>query len=382
MPPIAPPDNPDLYFDTPDMQGRWIPRQTFSGPLTGQGDAAPAAPAAVAPSTQLPAAPTAFSLPVDPATAKFDQDLAKSFQDDWDRAQQRFASGVKAGYTEQDASSMFLDPVKQRWTLAAANLAKERSDLTGDSIGQENRSAITKLLDEGQQAEDRFHAGITAGYTPQDSAAMNLAPFQQKWTAHASLPAPTKPHRLTQAEEDRFYANNTAMQHEAEALRSEIKANPTSIEPYNNHPVLLEHRPWRGMFYPGYEKAVSASTRALKAPDVAALGTKRNRLQELLDNSDKLPDTTKRAYSRDINRIDAILASGMASPDDLVKAGVAAPAAEAGDDEGEPTDDETDGSDSEEPAMQMPMATPPRAIFQPPAAAAPIKIGRFTVTPH
>jgi hypothetical protein len=378
MPAIAPPDNPALYFPEPDMQGRWIPRQTFNGPLPWQGDAAPAAAAPVMP--QQDTAPTAAYSPLDPETVKFDQGLAKSFQEDWDRAQQRFTAGVKAGYTEQDASQMYLDPVKQRWTLAAANLAKERSDLTGDPIGQENRGAITKLLDEGQHAEELFHAGIKAGYTPEDSAAMHLSPFQQKWTAHAALPTPAKPHRITQAEEDRYYANNKAMQDEAAALRTELKADPTSIEPYNRHPVLLEHRPWRGMFYPGYEKAVSATTRALKVPDIASLGTKRKTVQTLLENADSEPPATKQAYKREISRIDEILASGVASPEELSQVGVAPTESDI---EDQPqTGEDAAAGDTEQPAIQMPLATNvPQRTFQPPASA-PIKIGRFTVTPH
>ncbi len=44
-------------------------------------------------------------------------DEASQYQAEWQAAQQRYIAGVNAGYSDADASQMYLDPVKQKWDI-------------------------------------------------------------------------------------------------------------------------------------------------------------------------------------------------------------------------------------------------------------------------
>lgn len=98
-------------------------------------------------------------------------DEVSQYMADWQTAQDHYRAGVNAGYSEQDAAQMYLDPVKDKW-----NILKTVPPALQPKASQE--------LDAAHQS---FLNGMQAGYKQDDSENIYLKPEQMKWSAVADL---------------------------------------------------------------------------------------------------------------------------------------------------------------------------------------------------
>lgn len=161
-----------------------------------------------------------------------------------------------------------------------------------------------QYLNEWQQAQDRYRAGVNAGYSDQDAQQMYLAPVQAKWdilkavppalkakaatdldTAHisflkgiqagyqpgqaadlylkpvlqewqgaASLPQRQLPKTVEQKAE--WYAQNPAMQQEEMDAQDQISSGMPVRQALEGHPMLLKAPGFAQIYRPMYESAV------------------------------------------------------------------------------------------------------------------------------
>lgn len=181
----------------------------------------------------------------------------------------------------------------------------------------------TQYLNEWQQAQDRYRAGVNAGYSDEDAQQMYLAPVQAKWdilkavppalkakaatdldTAHisflkgiqagyqpgqaadlylkpvlqewqgaASLPQRQLPKTTEQKAE--WYAQNPAMQQEEMEAQDQISSGMPVRQALEGHPMLLKAPGFAQLYRPMYESAVrrdeSAQSRAAQEDTPQAL---------------------------------------------------------------------------------------------------------------
>jgi len=162
----------------------------------------------------------------------------------------------------------------------------------------------TQYLNEWQQAQDRYRAGVNAGYSDADAQQLYLAPVQAKWdvlksvppalktkaatdldTAHinflkgvqagyqpgqaadlylkpalaewqgaANLPQRQLPKTLEQRTE--WYAQNPAMQQEESEAQQQIAEGVPIKDAIEGHPMLLKAPGFSQVWRPMYESAV------------------------------------------------------------------------------------------------------------------------------
>lgn len=99
------------------------------------------------------------------------------YQNELDQAQQRYQAGINAGYSDDDADQMYLEPVRQKW-----NVLK--------SVPDSMKQIASRQLDDAHIA---FLQGIQAGYKPQDAAKLYLTPKLEKWQGAASFAKESDP---------------------------------------------------------------------------------------------------------------------------------------------------------------------------------------------
>lgn len=101
-------------------------------------------------------------------------DQSAQFLAEWNQAQQRYQAGVAAGYTPDDASKLYLEPVENKYDI----LKKVPTSLQPQAAAE-----LTA-------AQTSYVKGVQAGYTPGDAEKLYLNPAEQKWVASASVKTP------------------------------------------------------------------------------------------------------------------------------------------------------------------------------------------------
>lgn len=104
-------------------------------------------------------------------------DPVKQFNFEWDAAQKRYQAGVNSGYSQSDADSMFLAPVRNKFEILK-------------SVPTPLKAQAAKELDAARLS---YLKGINSGYQAPDAENLFLKPAEQKWTAAAEVAVPPDP---------------------------------------------------------------------------------------------------------------------------------------------------------------------------------------------
>jgi hypothetical protein len=177
----------------------------------------------------------------DPATRSFADntpaaaapDESHRYAAEWDAAQQRYRAGINAGYSEDDASALYLDPVKNKYQVLK-------------DVPDQMKPAAAKELDE---ANVSYVQGVNSGYKPEDAQKIFLKPAQEKWVAAADTIPKMK--QATEAATKLFFEKSPAMKKEEQDALDQLESGQPVAQVKFGHPMLLTA--------PGYGPRWSAS---------------------------------------------------------------------------------------------------------------------------
>lgn len=133
-------------------------------------------------------------------------------------------------------------------------------------------SARAKASEELDKAHIDFLQGIQSGYKPQDAANLYLIPKLEEWKGAANVPTEKLP--KTKAEVEQWYNSNPAMQDEASEAQQQISDGVPVRSAIEGHPMLLKAPSFSQTWRPMYESAVQRdeTSKAKVAQDNTADG--------------------------------------------------------------------------------------------------------------
>lgn len=224
--------------------------------------------------------------------------------------------------------------------------------------------SIVDFESEWSRANDLYNQGINAGYTPEDSAALYLAPVQTKWKTAANVPADSKKLKqfqsewepainhyqeaikggysaddaaqlylnpvqnkwtiegglqkteekqnkpLTQAQENQYFRNSPVLQGEEVDARKQMESGMNPVDVLEAHPTLLNTPPYAGRWREVYSRALfqrdASARKAGEPPKPSGLETERSKNVNLLKDPSISSSAADYAHQR-IAEIDSIL---------------------------------------------------------------------------
>jgi hypothetical protein len=111
--------------------------------------------------------------------------LNSLFESDWQKAQDQYDAGVKAGYSTTDADNLYLQPVRSKWKIIS-----ESPQLLQDS------DQLKKFHTQYDSAVENFHKNLNSysrdGGQWASEQPGSLLPVLQKWSIQAALPVERK----------------------------------------------------------------------------------------------------------------------------------------------------------------------------------------------
>lgn len=214
------------------------------------------------------------------ADSPLTKDINAAFQSDWERAQDLYQQGLKAGYETADADALYLDPIRKKWAIADKTILNDRvaSVADGKFDNESTKTNFDKFQQESTQAFDRFHADVKAGYQIPEAEARQLSPFQQKWIASAALPEQPKQKPMTAAQTEEFNRNDPALRAEVEEFKKDESRMPLA-QNLEQHPLLTQMSPFKSVYRPLYLSALRAEQRAGRPASIAHLLSEKKRLE-------------------------------------------------------------------------------------------------------
>jgi hypothetical protein len=158
------------------------------------------------------------------------QDLSTQFDTDWQKAQERYQTGLNSGFSEADAEQLYLAPIRAKWKIIQAspetfqkkgNMAKINSDFEDAGV-----SAV-KNLTRDQPAKPKPGKRPVKGAVPEDSTGKTVSdhfmPLMQKWAMEVT------------AEKGQSKATAATQKLQVGDLRSQIKRLETKRGTYTYH---------------------------------------------------------------------------------------------------------------------------------------------------
>lgn len=104
-------------------------------------------------------------------------DFGSMFDEDWQRAQSRYQSGLNAGYDPATAETLYLKPIQAKWKIIQSNPDEFQSKDKLDKISEEFDSATTGSI-----------RNLTAGEDLNDAVAKRFGPLVQRWSIASVKP--------------------------------------------------------------------------------------------------------------------------------------------------------------------------------------------------
>ena len=227
------------------------------------------------------------------------QDLAAEFDADWQKAMQRYNTGVNAGYTEADADTLYLAPVREKWKL----IQSSPSTFT-------DKSKLDKINSDFEAAQESAVKNLNRSESTEETVGSRIGPLAQKWSIAASFPtSPKVP--TTPSQTAAWFAHNPAMQAEEKETLSQIASGVPESEAILAHPTLLQNAPYGARWNPRLTASIGrdqrAAAKADAAPDVTKLARSRRFFTNELTTNPDLPPDVKQEYEDQISQIDSMM---------------------------------------------------------------------------
>lgn len=224
--------------------------------------------------------------------------LESNFQDEWSQAQDDYSSAIRAGYSADDANRLYLEPVQQKWQIAASS-----PGILSD------KKRFNQFNDDFNAAHDQFvknyqsysrDGGEWAATQPG-----SIAPTLQKWSVESKLPVPPQVDPLLAEKEG-------ALQEAREGFNPQdiLHGHPQAIF---GDPVFMQRfNTAAGEGYKARQKEEKTAAKSAAVPDVLKIGNRRAAFERLLTQGSgtpgqvntNLPPTLKALYDSQIGSLD------------------------------------------------------------------------------
>lgn len=231
--------------------------------------------------------PTASQLKIQSPNAPT---IESAFQKEWEQAQNDYNSAIRVGYSADDANRLYLQPVQQKWQIAASSPGIISDKKRFAEFNQEFDDARNQFIS-NYQSYSR-DGGEWAATQPG-----SIVPTMQKWSVQSKLPIPQQADPFLSEKEG-------ALQEAREGY------NPQDI--IRGHPQVIFSDPqFLGRFntaasqgFKARSKQETLDTKRNAPQDALKLATRRAAFQKLEAGDPLMPASLKGLLDREISALE------------------------------------------------------------------------------
>lgn len=211
--------------------------------------------------------------------------LTNQFEQDWNLAQQRYRAGVNSGLSDEDAQSLYVNPIRAKWQIVASSPSLQ---------GAGASSRIAALGNDVENSQEQAARDFTQSSASGNDFLNPLSQNAQKWTIESGLPTGAR-RPLTHA--DAGTAAGLPKQIINQQVESgSVPINPLTVQKDAQGTPISAGRPFRVSLPPDVSDKVQQGYIALrKAGYDAATAQEMAKQLTLGTNSTLVPDVTTNA---------------------------------------------------------------------------------------